>query len=391
MDIRVFGGMGKTLGGSPVAGNTTSTVNKPPGPVPDLSKGSQQSPRYSKDTGNLSSPEATVSHLPGGKTPDKKFVPKNKPVSQGGNASFGGGAVNKTVDFDWSDSEDDEILLNLSKEMEEKGIIKTKPVIDFSDDSDIEFFDDSTIEKKNAHNQCNDTHNITGVNERVGSSSVSESTSEASGSNVAKCADHTETSDVRSMLRKVWGEKFNNKTKQVVKNVVTTKNGSAGSVKRLSGDQCDMATNKKPKLSDTNFPNEIERPSRREVISNSVDQRGLSGVSGRIGAKNPFQSPIHKFFKDCNTSLLAQSGSKTETLKNQSATVFKEFNTSSSAQSGSNTETLKNQSANTSGNCLSNNEDNTGLSCCPVCNKGIETAKINDHLDECLTLHSLSS
>ena len=365
MDIRVFGGMGKTLGASSVAGNATSTVNKPPGPVPDLSNGSQQSPRYSKDTGNLSSPEATVSHLPGGKTPDKKFVPKNKPVSQGGNASFGGGAVNKTVDFDWSDSEDDEILLNLSKEMEEKGIIKTKPVIDFSDDSDIEFFDDSTIEKKNAYNQCNDTDNITGVNERFGYSSVSGSTSEASGSNVARCADHTQTSDVRSMLRKVWGEKFNNKTKQVVKNVVTTKNGSAGSVKRLSGDQCDMATNKKPKLSDTNFPNEMERPSREEVIFNSVDQRGLSGVSGRIGAENPFQSPIHKFFKDCNTSLLAQSGSKTATLKNQSA--------------------------NSSGNCLSNNEDNTDLSCCPVCNKGIETAKINDHLDECLTLQSLSS
>lgn len=397
MDIRIFGGEGKTLGGSKPIGQPSPGSSKSFGKSSDTTALPSTSTVSTAIDTNTSSQQTSSKNtcdfpsLPGGRTPDKKVVPRNKPVSQGGGAKFKDKKVKKVIDFDWTDSEDEEILANISRSQSNDLTNQKRDIPDFSDDSDLEVVSESDLMNSQHSNrkECTGSSN-TDVTFRGQSCDIeNEHTVEDVHDDIVTASvdkDGTtkhEASDVQAMLRKVWGEKkFNTNTGKRklgqghLKSFVISGN-TGGQVKRPSGEAglTEIEHSKKPKL--------INEKSLQSWTETSVDevkheQKNICGKheSPRKQPKqaNSVTSPIEKLFNKMRE--------KQSTLRD-SQTV--------SASSGSVKTVNQTADNSTSDNTLMNKkQDGENSSRCPVCGKQVPTATINDHLDLCLTLQEIS-
>ncbi|XP_052766928.1 DNA-dependent metalloprotease SPRTN-like isoform X2 [Mya arenaria] len=379
MDIRIFGGTGKSLGGSNSSiGKPTSTISK----LSDFenldnsstsfsvhsSGGSQMSVKDSRH----SSSDSSSQFLPGSKTPGKSNAPKNKPVSQGGTASFSGAGVKKKViDFDWSDSEDDEFLLTLSKSMEEKynkSSESRKDLSVFSDDSDIEAIctGNDSISSQGANLASNNGKFSTGSGENMDSAEV-----HIPGSKKDEISVENDHNDVRAMLRKVWGAKqFKSHKTPLSSGSALLKINTAKPVKRLSDHEGDSVMIKKPKLNESHgvFGGERTSTSRSSGVCNSKN----NNIQNSSQAKAVVTSPISKMF-----NLVRETKSDSNNGRNQSVERCNQSDLTPSAAS--------------SGASNVANTDNVEMSSCPVCCKMVKTTSINEHLDLCLTEQAMSN
>lgn len=375
MDIRIFGGTGKTLGGSkPGEIPNLNSTSMPSASTSAPSLSQKDKTHYSVDT-VIDLSDDCIS-LPGGKTPDKSRVPKNKPVSQGGGAKFNIKKPKKVIEFEWTDSEDDEILANMSLshgDGEEK-----KNVKDFSDDSEIEelteddFVSDvnSTKDKDvKSEDLQNDSELFQGVKSGINvikdSVNDSERTSTANATSIRAADDN---SDVRAKLRQVWGEKDLNP--KAGKKITIGQKHSSISDHRVPGKRPIEAASvggeksKKPKLTRDDVPSKSKYLETDKVTPNL--KMGNNTDSSKNS--NKVTSPIEKLFNRIKDRQISSKSGNTST-------------TDSPLNSA-------NDSSKLSGAVVVNETESSSQ--CPVCCKQVLTSSINDHLDLCLTMQAIS-
>ena len=403
MDIRIFGGGGKVLGKS------GSQTPKLPTSSPTTSQASQRSTDSSTygevilssgDNCNLLSDSLV---LPGGRTPGKKGVPKNKPVSQGGGAKFNPPKVKKVVEFDWTDSEDDEILANLSQSFENKSVIPNQSITcdipDFSDDSDFENIGDDFCSDSlsNNKNKPEETSSNPGISESQADSDpfskaiVSPADTRGAinyenSSTPVEIAD--DNNDVRAMLRKVWGQKFESNVPR--KKIVT--HGKMSGIASASGKPMKRSSDERLILTDDlkkrkldNSSSSISKASEALVDSGNAKRRSTTNKSPvkKSSESIKITSPIEKLFDKMKEKGSVCGNSST-------SGSIRDKNSSSSSSLGTsftNTDHTKHSSSN-----LAMEDYNSGkISPCPICSKHVPTETINDHLDLCLTMQALAA
>ncbi|KAH3846280.1 DNA-dependent metalloprotease SPRTN-like [Dreissena polymorpha] len=390
VDIRIFGGTGKVLGAPKVSipepandGSTrnSATITAKEPSTSSFHKSESPSTNYGKNYFS-DSDDGDVSVLPGGKTPVKKIVPKNKPVSQGGDAKFMGGAKKKkkVVEFDWSDSEEDEILLNYSKSMDTNVIHEpTVPskVFDSSDEDII----DSNILDCDKSTQSLKSSDATNTKFHDSKHSLS-STSTQSDSFTSES-----TSDIRAMLRKVWGEKRfpDNRGGIGAKNKIFKVGNQSVPMKRLSSDS-DQQAPKKPRTNEATAQSagkKAEKPSGvslTDAVRNYFADNKLNKMNSSKGDhtsdKPHLTSPIEKMFnkiQEKQTQDSKEHGLKAKPLP----------------ESGEKVRESQSQLLMGGASSGSGNERLTMLTC-PVCCKIVEMSLINEHLDMCLTMQAIT-
>lgn len=388
MDIRIFGGEGKTLGnvkpGSSennkmdlgnVIQKPSSQVFKPvnsinkPKPAATVSRLESSSPTLisEKSLKAKTSQNDHVTHLPGARTPDKKGVKKNKPVSQGGVGKFD----NKKRSFDLpnfsdSDDTDDELLCSVP-------LVKTLNTSVHSDNHDkpvvqpeieswwVDESDDKINNASNDENRCDVGNDLEeNRNEQVKSGAKSE-TDENKLDAYESISNNSEVDDVRAMLRKVWGQKQFDSKNTNMKGTGRIKSQNIHSLnKRLSGD--------------TGF----------DVAQASKRWKSGGGIS--------IYSPNKK---SCSDNEMNVHSPKTDKL---TSTIDKFFRTvggtpQSSGETRTNSGTDCNQSTVIKGDNSQNGDKSivsaAEMSACPVCNKSVLTSSINEHLDFCLTMQAI--
>lgn len=398
MDIRIFGGAGKVLGKSGTTGSNPFTDTKAtPYQTKEISQVLSDTDDVPSQIINIDEQpdnEPVYNGLPGGKTPDKNRFPKNKPVSQGGSAKF----INKkpkkeVIDFDWSDSEDDEILANLSQSFDKTCDKKsTSEILNLSDDSDKEegvCLDTDSCSLNKLEDTCSGSVLLdSGATEahvsKTGNSSKVETSNLPSGS-VRKVG---EAEDVRAMLRKVWGQKnFNttNTVKKIGSRVKTSGSTKIGNpVKRLSNEtSSERDVMKKRKVADSSdlFPSESTSSEMSIDLTESDLGACSHGEQGKGKKAKPITSPIEKLFKRMKEK---QEGNVGKHSTSNAKTLIDSFKSTSDS-------TVQNNNLANPGT-VSGDSDNRGdNSPCPVCAKHVPTATINDHLDLCLTMQAISA
>lgn len=407
MDIRIFGGEGKTLGNVKPGSSENNKIDlgnviqKPSGqvfkpvssiskpkPAATVSRPERNSPTLisEKSVSAKMSQNDDVTHLPGARTPDKKGVKKNKPISQGGVGKFD----NKKRSFDLpnfsdSDDTDDELLcsvpldktLNISVHSNNYN----KPVVSQEVESWwVDESDDKISNASNDENSCDVGNDLEeNRNEQVKAGAKSEVDEKKLDAHESVSND-SEMDDVRAMLRKVWGQKqFDSKNT----NMKGTGKLKSRNIHSLNSDFLDTSASIKTKevnsahkrlSGDTGF--DVAQASKRQKSGRGISIYSPNKKSCSDSEKNvhspktdKLTSPIDKFFRTVGGT--SQSSGETHT----------------------NSGTDCNQSTVIKGDNSQNGDKNivsaAEMSACPVCNKSVLTSSINEHLDLCLTMQAI--
>jgi hypothetical protein len=395
MDIRIFGGEGKTLGkvtkssntvpksNSPIPNpNITSAIHKPPNSINRPKPTSTVSRFDDNITKGYKTEQPVNGHvtiLPGAVTPSKTGVSKNKPVSQGGVAKFNDKKkIKKIVNIpDFSDSDDDdEFLCSIPISNLSNTSICSTAVDRSKSAQESSQWNNSSISDTSMN--CDTSNSIT---DQLKDNKVFKDKQETeTGSDVTNLDDKqfrgtdNEVNDVRAMLRKVWGQKqFGNQTskmkvkgtfKSVIPNLDTSKASDSSSNKVVTGAHKRLS-------GDSGFGEKSAKRHKNNNIYTSGSNNSDVDKNSQIEKTSPVKqltSPIDKFFKK------TESGSTTQNDSHQSASVCDKISVIRGDNSGNNNTTT---------------ESTSDVSPCPVCNKMVPTTSINDHLDLCLTMQAI--
>ncbi|KAL4238550.1 hypothetical protein ACF0H5_003257 [Mactra antiquata] len=431
MDIRIFAGNGKTLGGNKeVVPSATISVVDDNSCIPtsltsqNVTKSKQSSgtrvnkPKLTND--NTSNKKSSTSvnkyFLPGGKTPPKTAEAKNKPVSQGGVAKFGE-KQSKLQSLDFSDSEDDGNILHESIPLNESYCDSTKVLNDIDNINDL----DENINYSSEVNDIPDVIDIVKVTTKDGESIVSATDKTVINKDISEGEKHSDSGplsgssqssdiyDVKAMLRKVWGQKqfessskfnrFDSKTKPPQN---STCYGGKSMNEKLSSSVSDV------KNASSSVINSNKRLSDTELYSTPPMKRHCIDDSGNISEKNVLlkdenttnkkkmiTSPIDKYFNmvdsmkflDRDTSCSTQSTNSCSTQSTNSSST--QSTNSSRTQLNSGSAQLTNSRGDEIVATHSSEDVSVESSTCPICNTHVPVSTINDHLDLCLTMQIL--
>ncbi|XP_053373264.1 DNA-dependent metalloprotease SPRTN-like [Mercenaria mercenaria] len=389
MDIRVFGGEGKTLGNATKSSQPAKTIPKFSNPIPTPNS-SLNKPSNSVDKPK---PSATVSRLddaspayigkkyisnghvtalPGARTPDKKGVSMNKPVSQGGSAAFKKRII-KLPDF--SDSDDDDDLLfpvpsgNLSNTTIHSNVGER------TENPSKEHSPWVNSNVSNVSTDCDTTSSNAGDfhdSKADASEHVTDKRDDRSelDQNKSVGADN-EADDVRAMLRKVWGQKQFGSQPSKMKVKGTFKSGIINpDVSNNTGNK-EINSAHKRLSGDTGFGEQASKRQKSDsiYIPNNSSDFDKNVHLEKSSSNNKITSPIDKFLKK---SVTEPSSSRDQTVPTKSG-----LQDQTSMIRGGNSE-------------INQINDSTGdMAACPVCSKSVSTASINEHLDLCLTMQAI--
>lgn len=393
MDIRIFAGEGKTLGGNKVdtvsatksiADDYMTATPKPSTSqivAADKSSNSTTSRFVSKDVPGNGSP-SQENALPGGKTPQKNPMFKNIPVSQGGNARFNekrkSAHVFNIPDFSDSDDEDDDLMASIPLDNLSADSIDSR-------DSD-HFSDKEYISKSNTNDYCSTHVSEMEANEKENKSSQKINSQFAQDGHGVDSSCSSEADDVRAMLRKVWGQKqFDNKVSgsKIAKGKTMLPLNSFNSSESLVGKVKAIGSN-----TDRKYP--------------GADKNSVISSNKRISDTSLDTTPVKRSRSDDDKTLIFGASENTVKVKNKTLVTspidkyFSKFPAVSSAAANlPETRTSYGTSqcvdfsveGDNSGDTKTNGKVET--SACPICNTPVPVSTINDHLDLCLTLQAI--
>lgn len=402
MDIRIFGGEGKSLGKrsdvptntvarfNNVTGKPSSSVVKPPTiqgrnkPSATVTRLEDTLPAYNAETNSrtkrISKPLVTgqTTILPGSRTPDNKRGPKNKPVSQGGVAKFN----DKRSRFhlsDFSDSDDDILCSipfddssktcdNVSSECDATTVTHEMDFKEFdsSESSSCRKVDDTKVEWEEfaGSNDFEDS----GGKDRIELENIE---------NTQPSDRNSDSDDVRAMLRKVWGQKqFGNKNNRM-KVRETFRSGNIYPENTIEKGTVikDIQSAHKRLSWETGF--NIAQANKRQRSDEGIyiEDRGNTGLDSDTNLhteRDLIKSGIEKFFNNA-TELSSQHSCESQQTK----------------QLDSDMQTSNAIRANNSNIDETRTNSSEEMSACPICSKPVLTASINEHLDLCLTIQAI--
>ena len=381
MDIRVFGGVGKTTGLT--KSNETVGIGKTTNPIASIEI---QQNRTSADT----SGDKTGFPIPSDrlqKDRTVKIMDRNQGPSSRGDCN--NSKKSAFHDSDFSDS-DDELLGSI-------------PLDDFC--AIPKFHKDMTrdLSKGNAHTgRLDKTKSGAKVKSGVGGNDVSKDSFNCktdkindSGSGSLN-GEVSSNSDVTAMLRKVWGGKVteskSSKTSVILndssdKNDITPTNRKRPS---NSSDRDKDLVRKKHRISEKDH--QMSR-NKNDILCNYSDspcdivkERASNTEKTGLDSQSDLQK---KKMHDSHISPDKHTSAQPTTV---ASPIEKLFNKIKDKHEVTDSASLKDSSSSPKGgNCAENSVTNqTELSSCPVCNKSVPTHEINDHLDLCLTLMAIS-
>ena len=376
MDIRIFGGEGKILGKPKNSGQSNSgTKNGNSMPTATITSGvlSRQNndSKAGKDDNDTKSDSGLVTNtkkdndsgrvvnrkdtdgLPGASTPTKAV--KNKPVSQGGNIPFN--KVKKKVlhVLDFSDSDDDDDLLEAVSR------------IDTGVSCDSKTQKGSTASSGKNSGASDDINTVQKFSSDKGRDNAE---------------DNIDKNDVRAMLRKVWGQKQIGQNKLLTKQVLTDKDKTEAQKRGLPNTDSNPVS-KRIKL--TNTENEVI--THGAGSSSSVMSKVVNDNDGTSESHVPSKCPNHGSSQYRAESDIPKVTSPIEKLFNKMKDKHKNQSVEST---DANSAVIASDCATKNTVINSNNtHTDTETSVCPVCCQSVPLSSINDHLDLCLTLKAI--